>query len=732
MTQAITSAPVSLHLTSRLLHQLLREHLLTSPSSMNPRDSASDIDVDSIPLAARLAAGSRGVPVASTLSPSEIAESIGAGNDPWAEDLHGHVPTRLEEPPMKWLLSAVRFAGLCEKDDHVARFLAPGNITVLTIPRQDEREIFWRTAPDLKQAFAAINHSGGGDWSCLQSVVYGSESTGSRSEERAGAQFRESITTAIARGVPILAMVSHPRDMPEVAQALCDLTFTLPPLSRAMVLELLRVTHSATGQLAEDAVLAQLPGDDALGAMPLAVVRNAFSFGTTLRVAQRLAKIARGLNVKSGVTLDDMALPGSIRNDLDQIVADLSAWRSGTLDWRDVSASIFVHGPPGNGKTMVAACLAGSAGIPVVATSYADCQRHGHQGDYLKAMNEKVEEAIARAPCVFVVDEMDAYQVRNRSSRNSDYNIGVVNGLLEQLSRLNETPGVIVVGAANHPAMIEPAILRPGRFDRHYAIGSPDLSGIERILCGSLGSKIGDCDIAVAAKRLQGCSGATVAAVIRDAKAVARREGSQVNTAILTTAIERAAPMKPEADRHRIAIHEAGHVVVTWRLTGKLPITVRLTPEGGEVRSDPVSYETVQTARDRIAGLLAGRAAEQIIIGSISSGAADDLVQATEVAFMMHHSWALGGDSLIALPRQVLERCVPGAAMSDEIDDFLRCEAERAEQMVSQYRAKIMSLADILIRRTELTRADLAVALCTKSDNLDDQELQASPFTESQ
>lgn len=153
-------------------------------------------------------------------------------------------------------------------------------------------------------------------------------------------------------------------------------------------------------------------------------------------------------------------------------------------------------GPLGNGKTMFAAALAGSAEAHIVATSYADCQKAGHLGDYLRAMSEYVDEAIARAPSVFFIDELDSYARRTGGIERGDrYMSSVVNDLLEQLTRLNDCPGVLIVAATNFPGQVDPAITRAGRFDLHLEVGPPDRAGIDSILRAHLGDRLGTVDL---------------------------------------------------------------------------------------------------------------------------------------------------------------------------------------------------------------------------------------------
>ena len=164
----------------------------------------------------------------------------------------------------------------------------------------------------------------------------------------------------------------------------------------------------------------------------------------------------------------------------------------------------------------MASALVGSAGIPLITTSYADCQKAGHQGDFLRVLADAVEEKIGKAPCVMFIDELDSFSSRALKQRSSDYVTGIVNGLLEHLTRLNDTAVVIILGATNNPQQIDPEVIRAGRFDFKIPLGNPDRLGITRILQIELGRHETTLDLGIAADRLMGSSGAQVAAVVRD------------------------------------------------------------------------------------------------------------------------------------------------------------------------------------------------------------------------
>ena len=150
-----------------------------------------------------------------------------------------------------------------------------------------------------------------------------------------------------------------------------------------------------------------------------------------------------------------------------------------------MTSSFVFYGPPGTGKTLLAEALAGSAGVNFVKTGYAECQRNGHQGEMLKALYAAADKAIASTPAIFFIDEIDSFYSRTADT-NSKYILGVVNGFLTQLDRLNATPGVIIVAATNHLDMIDPAVIRSGRFDRHIPVEPLDCAGVNAMLMAEL------------------------------------------------------------------------------------------------------------------------------------------------------------------------------------------------------------------------------------------------------
>jgi AAA+ superfamily predicted ATPase len=409
------------------------------------------------------------------------------------------------------MLAAARFAALIESLEHGRAMRTPGTVTLIEVPDVDLRRHLQARLPIVLRMMPTEPPLGE-SWDDITVVAYLTQNSDTpRDRARQSRSFHDDLDAVIGeKGDAVLALAGAPDELSASGEMLCDRRLPFPGIAQWMIVEILRATHSETGELAADRLRQILPDDVALNGLPLPVIQAAFWGTSTIDVAQRLAAAAerRVRQVRSGLTLDDVALPAPLREDLQSMADDLQEWMVGGLDWSEVTSSVFIDGAPGTGKSRTAEALAGSARAHLVVTSYSDCQRHGHQGDMLKALNEKVGEAIRSTPSVLFIDEMEAFSNRSSASRRSDYIVGVVNGLLEQLNILAQTPGVIVIGAANAKHLIDPAILRSGRFDLHHTLGLPDLTALRDILRVHLGADARALDIDSVAERLTGRSGA--------------------------------------------------------------------------------------------------------------------------------------------------------------------------------------------------------------------------------
>ncbi len=641
-------------------------------------------------------------PAASAMNPDEIKAAIAADRDPFAEaiDRTSDTDSFLERPQVPTMIMAARFAALLNSAELQCEVTAPRSFTVLTIANDDAREAVWKDIDNVLRRLADLCDEADDTWRGFATpCLHAAPSSKHRLSDHAA--FDASIASALRKGYKLIVLAPDTTSASDVTRALCQRTLQLPQLTGQMLIEILRATHSATGELSEDAIADLLPQDNDIAALPQAVIEAAFLEETSLKVAKSLAAAAARLQAvpPAMTTLNDIVFNPDTSAPVDRLVADMAAWKAGQLPWNEVSSSVLFHGPPGNGKTLLASALAGSLNIPLIATSYSDCQKHGHQGDMLKALSGKVDEAIITAPCVFFLDELDGFTHRDRPNRRSDYIVGVVNGLLEHLTRLNETPGVIVLGATNFPDMIDPAVTRPGRFDLKIEISTPHRHPIQKILELALGEDAQGMDLARITDQLLGSSGAQVAALVREARGLARAEQSTLSQQHLEAAASRVCPVLEKDLIWRIAIHEAGHLVVANALGLPPAERAAITNTGGFVDIPSPMLESAQSAKHRIAALLGGRAAEHVIFGEALNGSGlgtnSDLELATKLAGQMICEWGFG-DQLVFTPARIKDR-------TNHLDKILKHAEHSAIQILTARKELISNIAVALCEERELS-----------------------------
>nr|WP_246802357.1 AAA family ATPase [Rhizobium leucaenae] len=409
-----------------------------------------------------------------------------------------------------------------------------------------------------------------------------------------------------------------------------------------------------------------------------------------------------------------------------ELAQDLIDWSQAKVDWTEVDTGIVLSGPPGVGKTQFAAALARQCNVPIIATSLGQWQANGHLGDLLKAMRGDFSRAKETTPCILFVDELDSFGDRNSFSRdNKDYSTQVVNAFLEHLDGLDGREGVIIIGATNDVGRIDPAILRPGRLDRHVAIPLPSSTDRIAILQQKLGQKFPRKYHPQLMTATRGFSGADLTKVSRDAKRIARRARRDVN---INDVIKVLPEVVPITDKHRrsLAIHEAGHtmaltVLKHGRFHGAMIVDStrndgQTVLGGGAYYELPnVAYRTAQTYRDQIAVLLAGIAAEEVFLGAISDGAGageqSDLAQATRIATLLQTYMGLGNRLRHSLAKkdEDLEqlRQIDGTVTA-WVDDVLNAEFTRAKQLVRDNRDLVERIADALEATGSVTAEQLA------------------------
>lgn len=413
-----------------------------------------------------------------------------------------------------------------------------------------------------------------------------------------------------------------------------------------------------------------------------------------------------------------------------ELARDLTDWKAGKLDWRDVDAGALLSGPPGCGKTSFAVSLAHSCGMELVATSVGQWQSTGHLGDMLKAMRASFKEAKEKAPCLLFLDEMDSVGRRDVADGNTEYRRQVVNALLECLDGVASREGVVVLGATNFPELVDPAVLRPGRLDVHLEVPLPDREARVAILRQYLGDGGHQLDFGEAAVACEGFSGADLEKVARGARRLARRAGRDVTSRDLDAAMPPTRALN-KGERWRVAVHEAGHAVVGV-LTGRVLETVTVADrivirEGAQslgrtsfTESSPFD-STADHLRADIAMCMGGRVAEEAVFGAFAAGSAghdsSDLTKATQIAVLIEGVLGMG-EGLASDPRW-LDAVSNSLAMDFElrrrVERTLAGALQRATEIVSDNKQSVEDVAALLIERKVISGDDVLRVLARNS-----------------
>ncbi|MDZ7576360.1 MAG: AAA family ATPase [Pseudotabrizicola sp.] len=485
--------------------------------------------------------------------------------------------------------------------------------------------------------------------------------------------------------------------------AAAPLRIALAPLTQSILLQLWAATHPTRVKTSARAIVARLPPDDLLASVTDIVLLSALRKGDPRRAADALTARCAQASAPNLADLPDSPAVAAAR----ALVADVAAWQRGEVLWGDIPHSLLLHGPAGTGKSHVAKAMASAPGLRFISASFAEWQRSGHLGDMLRAMHASFAEAMAAAPAILFIDEVDSASSRSDGDRHAlAYRRQVINGLLLAIDQLNAAGGVILVGACNDVQALDPAILRPGRFDRKIEVLLPHRAAIACVLAQGLGTALTTAEITGLSRRLIGQSMATVDTLIRNAKSAARVAGRPVGLADLDAHLPGPAPNA--AVTRRVAIHEAGHTIVAHLLQQGRVTRVSLGNGGGLTeRTLNESESTEATFNDHLAVHLAGRAAERLVLGTISAGAGgpkdSDLAMATRLATMIDTQFGLGAYG----PVYVQEAGFRDPALVERIRTRLEAAEARATQMLAAHQAGLMVLADALVAEGELSGARL-------------------------
>lgn len=434
-------------------------------------------------------------------------------------------------------------------------------------------------------------------------------------------------------------------------------------------------------------------------------------------------------------TFADVAGADEEKHELEEIVDFLKNPRKYAELGARIPKGVLLMGPPGTGKTLLARAVAGEAGCPFFSISGSDFVEM-FVGVGASRVRDLFDQAKKNAPSIIFIDEIDAVG-RHRGTGiggGHDEREQTLNQLLVEMDGFGSNEGVVVLAATNRVDILDPALLRPGRFDRQVYVGLPDIKGREEILQVHAKNKplAEDVDLKQIARGTAGFTGADLENLLNEAALLAgRRSESFITMKDLQESIIKviAGPEKhsrviPERERRLTAYHEAGHAVVMHALPDLDPVhQITIVPRGEAggmtiyLPDEDRSYLSRSYMLDRIAGLLGGRAAEQLVLGDISTGASNDISRATQlarkmvgtygmseqlgnVAFDAGHDEVFIGKSM-AQTRPYSEKTA--AEMDGEIRRIMDDAYARCTAILEQYRPQLVEVAEYLLANETMT-----------------------------
>lgn len=441
----------------------------------------------------------------------------------------------------------------------------------------------------------------------------------------------------------------------------------------------------------------------------LAYIRNMMGSGGGMFGGKKYRVYDKAQGDKLPVRLADVAGMDGPKKEIAEIVDYLKEPKRFAALGARSPRGVLLYGPPGNGKTLLAKAIAGEAGVPFIeqnASSFVQMFVGAGAGAVRELFKEARKQAQDSGGCVIFIDEIDSVGGR-RDGGGHDERMQTLNGLLAEMDGFADNDGVVVIAATNRLESLDPALLRPGRFDRKVFVPLPGIKGRGEILSVHLQKlkSTDDLDQRTLAEMSAGMSGADLANWVNEAAIEAARRGDKaVTMAHFALARDRVlvGPRNfgieiSEQEESDIAWHEAGHAVVRHALGGKVD-RVTIIPHGGALGvTFTVPEEKTRFTRDglqtELAVLMAGRAAEEIFTGSVSGGAASDIDRASRMAYEAVAMMGLSDDALFA-PQTEAGR----AKAEAEASQLVRQAYEQAKALIGERREEMTRLHDRLVQ----------------------------------
>ena len=454
--------------------------------------------------------------------------------------------------------------------------------------------------------------------------------------------------------------------------------------------------------------------------------KNAMSFG--------MGKSSAKIYVKSseGIRFRDVAGEDEAKENLSEIVEYLH----NPARYKEIGASmpkgILLVGPPGTGKTMLAKAVAGEANVPFFSMSGSEFVEM-FVGMGASKVRDLFQQAKEKAPCIVFIDEIDAIgKKRDGQIGGNDEREQTLNQLLTEMDGFEDNTGVIILAATNRPESLDPALLRPGRFDRRVPVELPDLKGREDILkVHAKKIKVGDnVDYNKVARMASGASGAELANIVneaalravRDNRKFVSQEDLEESIEVVIAGYQKKNAILTDKEKRIVAYHEIGHALVAAKQTNSAPVQkITIVPRTSGALGYTMQVEegnhylmTKEEILNKIATLTGGRAAEEIVFGSVTTGASNDIEQATKLARAMITRYGmtcdfdmvamevqtnqyLGGDSSLTCSAETQTK------IDEKVVEVVRSEHEKAAGILMENREKLDDLARYLYEKETIT-----------------------------
>ena len=453
---------------------------------------------------------------------------------------------------------------------------------------------------------------------------------------------------------------------------------------------------------------------------------NAMSFG--------LGKSNAKIYVKSseGIKFSDVAGEDEAKESLKEIVDYLHAPQK----YREIGAAmpkgILLVGPPGTGKTMLAKAVAGEANVPFFSMSGSEFVEM-FVGMGASKVRDLFKQAKEKAPCIVFIDEIDAIgKKRDGQIGGNDEREQTLNQLLTEMDGFEGNTGVIILAATNRPESLDPALTRPGRFDRRVPVELPDLQGREAILrVHAKKIKVAeDVDYGKIARMASGASGAELANIVNEAALRAVRSGRRYATQsdleesieVVIAGYQKKNAILTDREKWTVAYHETGHALVAAMQTHSEPVQkITIIPRtsgalGYTMQVDEGNHYllTKEEIENKIATYTGGRAAEEVVFGTVSTGASNDIEQATKLARAMITRYGMSRDFDMVAMETVTNQYLGGDSSlacsmetQTEIDrqvvEVVKCQHEKAASILLENREKLDELAKYLYEKETIT-----------------------------